>query len=445
MVRQWIISIKALVYRHTGSLVRKLILLLMNCTIISILFFAILYLGANAGLDYFLEHSSYLEQARQKALSELQAYVTKNALSSADKLDLSTWVKDQKIVYLEVYQNNHLLYASTPHDLVDFDEIDSVYYKAPHDTLTFTDGEADVILWGLFGYQFYNYTLIAELLLSFVLFLFLFIRGLKHRIQYIQTLQSDIEIMEGGCLEKPVTVLGNDELADLADGLEQLRLSFWQNIQNENVLNRANQTLITGVAHDLRTPLTALTMYVQILQSDVCENEETKQYYLEKIMSKAALMKSLSDRLFECSQISDSDQEPLVVPQTLQDTFMDYLSEMAMYLGNQGFQIEAELEWRTVSLLIRMDYIARIIDNIGDNLTKYADPTLPILLKVIYTNHMAGFEVRNRIRMQTAHVESTKVGIKNIRRMIKQMHGTCHIEMEQDYYKICILFPIQDS
>ena len=92
-------------------------------------------------------------------------------------------------------------------------------------------------------------------------------------------------------------------------------------------------------------------MYIQILQSDVCTDESAKQYYLEKIMGKASMMKELSDRLFECSQIhDDEDEKPLNETRTLQDTFMDYLSEMAMYLENRGFNVEAELEWRAVSI-----------------------------------------------------------------------------------------------
>ena len=63
--------------------------------------------------------------------------------------------------------------------------------------------------------------------------------------------------------------MGEDELAKLAEGLEQLRLSLKQNIQIENDLKQANQNLITGIAHDLRTPLTALTMYKMCIRDRI--------------------------------------------------------------------------------------------------------------------------------------------------------------------------------
>lgn len=91
-----------------------------------------------------------------------------------------------------------------------------------------------------------------------------------------------------------------------------------------------------------------------------------------------------------------------------------------------------------------MDYIARIVDNISSNLVKYASSDLPVTLKTIYNNHMGGIEVGNRIHANAGQMESTKVGIKNVKRMITQMNGICQIEMEQDFYKIRLLFPIID-
>ena len=430
---------------HTNNLIKKLVLLFIGAATASIIFFSILYMGITWGLDCFFYKSDYLEHAEQRTVENLQEYIREGELTPYDKDSLAKWVRKKNVVYLEIYRDGRLLYASgSPMDAV-LDGMESPYYKNRRYTLQFSDGEADIVLLGIFDYQFYSSALIVEILLAFIVFLFLFILGIKKGIQYIQKLQAEINVMEGGCLDHPITVKGEDELAKLAEGLEQLRISLKRNIQIENDLKQANQNLITGIAHDLRTPLIALTMYVQILQSDVCKDEGAKQYYLEKIMGKASTMKELSDRLFECSQIQDENAEkPLDEIRTLQDTFVDYLSEMVMYLENQGFKVDAKLEWRAVSIRVRMDYIARIVDNISSNLVKYASPALPVTLKTVYDNHMGGIEVSNQILTHAGQVESTKVGIKNVKRMITQMNGVCQIEMEQDFYKIRLLFPIID-
>ena len=273
---------------HTNNLIKKLVLLFIGAATASIIFFSILYMGITWGLDCFFYKSDYLEHAEQRTVENLQEYIREGELTPYDKDSLAKWVRKKNVVYLEIYRDGRLLYASgSPMDAV-LDGMESPYYKNRRYTLQFSDGEADIVLLGIFDYQFYSSALIVEILLAFIVFLFLFILGIKKGIQYIQKLQAEINVMEGGCLDHPITVKGEDELAKLAEGLEQLRISLKRNIQIENDLKQANQNLITGIAHDLRTPLTALTMYVQILQSDVCTDEAAKQYYLEKIMGKAS-------------------------------------------------------------------------------------------------------------------------------------------------------------
>lgn len=423
-----------------------MLLLLAVSASAALLFFFGLHMGISAGLDRFFLESSYLEHAEQKAVQNLQEYIDKQKLTPADKNLLTRWVRRQNIIYLEIYRDNRLLYLSNNADEeTQLYEQESPFYHNGFYTLTFADGEAEAVLLGAFEYQFYMYALIGEILVSFLLFLALFVSGIRSGIRYIQTLREEIGIMEGGCLDHPVTVTGSDELSELAEGLEQLRLSLQQNIETEAALKQANHTLVTGIAHDLRTPLTALTMYVQILQSDVCKDEQKKAYYLEKIMAKASLMKELSDRLFEYNHVHENESEkPLAESRTMQGAFMDYLSEMAIYLEGQGFRIDAALEWRAVSLLVRMDYIARITDNLSSNLAKYADPAAPILIKTIYETPMAGIEIQNRIRKQSAAVESTKVGMKNVKQMMNQMNGTCQVEINQEFYWVQLLFPLNE-
>lgn len=433
-------SVRNCIRKRTRSLAGELLLLLAASILSGLLFFFLLEICSEAALSRFLLNSSYLKNMEAAAVEQLQELVREEQLTPYDEEALSSWIAEEGLIYLEIYRDHRLLYS--PIGLIEDEYGGSMYYGEGNYTIYFADGPADVLIIGMFEYRFYTYTLIAEIFLSFAVFLVIFLWGINRRIRYILQLRTEIGIMEGGCLDHAVEIQGHDELADLADGLEQLRRSFRSNIQAENDLAQANHALITGIAHDLRTPLTALTMYAQILQSDVCTDEEKKQYYLEKIMSKAALMKDLSDRLFECSQISSSSSgESLTERRTIQGAFMDDLSEMAIYLENQNFTVQADLEWRSVLVDVRMDYLSRIMNNISSNLVKYADPDFPVILRIIYEPSMAGMEITNKIMKQKSGVESTKVGMENIRRMMSQMDGSCQVNMDQETYSIRLLFP----
>lgn len=109
--------------------------------------------------------------------------------------------------------------------------------------------------------------LVVDIILSFFFFFFLTMLGIRKKIVYINQLSQDIEILEGGNLEYEVHVQGNDETADLARGLNNMKDSFKNQIEKVENLTRKNQEMVTEISHDLRTPLTSVLLYAEILQN----------------------------------------------------------------------------------------------------------------------------------------------------------------------------------
>lgn len=394
--------------------------------------------------DYFLE-TSYLQKEELKMVQELQDYVLAQGIAASDQGALSEWVKKKSIVYLEIYRNDMLLYVSDTTEAEDYyEDMEVPYYRESYYDVTFADGKAEVFLTGAFAYRYQMYAMVASVVLCFLIFIGCFLWGVRRRIVYIQDIHREVEIMEGGCLDHGVPVRGWDELARLAGGLNQMRQALKENMEREQELREANRDLIVGLAHDLRTPLTALTTYVQVMQSGVCGDEAKRDYYLDKIMAKAVQMKELSDRLFECSQVGEEKgREKAEEPMLFQSVFIDSLSEMAMFLEGQGFEVEACLEWKREMIRVRMDYISRIVDNLGMNLVKYADSDETVRISTVYEPGWAGIEVCNRIKRQGEPVVSTKIGMGNVRAMMGDMWGRCEEEVGEGRYQIRVLFPAE--
>ena len=153
-------------------------------------------------------------------------------------------------------------------------------------------------------------------------------------------------------------------------------------------------------------------------------------------------MKELSDCLFECSQIGDGKKEEIPEePRLFQSVFEDCLSEMAMFLENRGYVVEEDLDWEREKIRARMDYIGRIMDNLGMNLVKYADAGEPVRLKTVYEKGRAGIEIRNHVRESQEGISSTKIGLENVRAMMGDMGGSCEEETGGGIYQIRIWFP----
>lgn len=172
----------------------------------------------------------------------------------------------------------------------------------------------------------------------------------------------------------------------------------------------------------------------------MCTDEAKRDYYLDKIMTKAVQMKELSDRLFECSQVGDGRREKRrKEPVLFQSVFMDCVSELVMFLGGQGFMVEVCLEWRREVIWISMGDILRIVDNLGTNLLKYADWEEAVRIATVYEDGEVGIEVCNGIRRQEEAIPSTKIGMENVKTLMGNMGGRCETEMGDMGFAYCFL------
>ncbi len=179
---------------------------------------------------------------------------------------------------------------------------------------------------------------------------------------YILKLSEEIELLEGGSLDYKITVKGKDELTALAEGLDNMRLSFRSLIKREADIVRENQKVITEMSHDIRTPVTSIMLYTEIIKTGKYKDEVHLKEYIEKIDKKAHRMKQLTEHLYEYTLVTGTTEMVLEEPEYYEVLFYDLFSETCSYLRQKGFTIELGMEWVDKKLRICTDYIWRIID-----------------------------------------------------------------------------------
>mgnify|MGYP001136297887 FL=1 len=124
--------------------------------------------------------------------------------------------------------------------------------------------------------------------------------------------------------------------------------------------------------------------------------------------------------------------------------FYDIFSETCSYLEQKGFSVAFHVSWMDSFIRISTDYVMRILDNVTSNIVKYADTSEPVEISSVKEFRMVGFMFENKIRELKEKVESTGIGIQNIKNMMKQMGGKCIVEKDKDYFRIMFLFPKVD-
>ena len=434
-----------------NSLYVELACLLLVAVVISGIFFAVINRAGNKIIMDIFSDSSHIEKLSEEYIKKLQDYIDDEEVASNDSEKLTEWVRKQKIVSIQVYKDEILTYDSNyPDAAVEEAAAEGEYYEWEYYyTAEFADGTADVFLYGFFSYPLYSYAMIAEILLAVILLVVIMILGMRKPVRYIGRLKAECEILGSGELDYQVTVQGKDELSLLARGLDNMRIALRESNEKEAELTAANRRMITEMSHDLRTPLTSLLIYTEILGKEAVKDPQQLMEYVRKIEKKARQIKRLSDNIFEYALITEETEAKLGEPQTLWSLFYDPLSEMTAYLEERGYTVELQPDTGSDSdgrqIRVNEEYINRIMDNIVSNIEKYADKSMPVRTEVVYTEEYGGLAFQNgtacdaRDRRKTEG--STNIGLHNEEKMMKNMNGYCGVEQTERTFEISLMFP----
>lgn len=426
-----------------NSIYAQLLRLLLVSAFIAVIMFCVVDVVGQNLTDYYLEETEYIKKKNQGYVEKLQNYVEEKELSTRDTGKLNTWVKKQQLLFLRVYKDEILVFNSeySGQEIWEEEIAADNYAWESYYKVEFSDGMAEVIITGAYTYQFYNYVMIGEMILSFILFLLLVLLGIRRKMDYIRTLSDEIQILEGGSLSHKITVKGKDELSELAEGLDSMRLSFENLIQQEAEMVRENQRIVTEMSHDLRTPVTSIMLYTEILKKGKYKSDIQFKEYLDKIDLKAHRMKQLTDHLFEYSLIAGEGEIELEEPEQYEVLFYDLFSETCSFLEQKGFQIVFHVEWVDCVVQISTDYVMRILDNVTSNIVKYADPSAPVKISSVEKGYMVGFSFENKVQRSEQKPESTGIGIQNMKNMMQKMGGKSVVEEEGELFRLVLLFP----
>ena len=260
-------------------------------------------------------------------------------------------------------------------------------------------------------------------------------------IRRITRLSRDMEVLAGGDLSYQVVSRGRDELAELGRSIEEMRLAVLEQMARENQAIRANSTLITSLSHDLRTPLTKLMGYLDILQHGKFRDEGERAEYLRRAADKALQMRALSDEMFRHFQVREEPAPEEGREAVDGPVFLgQLLAEQCFDLADAGFALEPPVPDGDYRLYIRTEDICRVFDNLFSNLKKYADPAAPIRLAVREEGELVAVELANRPG-KIRRSDSRGIGLPTVRALLERNGGRIEITRQGEEYRTTVWLP----
>lgn len=213
--------------------------------------------------------------------------------------------------------------------------------------------------------------------------------------------------------------------------------------------NAELKNAVTNISHDLRTPLTAICGYLDLLEQE--EKSTTIERYIEIIRNRADLLTELIEELFRYSVIISGER--LVVRELIAINGILEESIAAFYttLNKRGIVPNIKITQAKIVRSLDRSSLIRVFSNLLNNAIKYSDGDLDITLtdsgEVIFANTASRLnEVQvgklfDRFYTVEAARKSTGLGLAIARTLIEQMNGTISAKYENGRLSICIFFP----
>ena len=271
-----------------------------------------------------------------------------------------------------------------------------------------------------------------SLLVSVGFFVILFLFLLGERLSYIRDILEGIDALQKGQENHMVPVEGNNELTQLAKAVNYLSKTQREVKQREQALSEEKEQFIRGLSHDIRTPLTSIMAYSELLagQNDTALEEQAR--YLNLIHTKAGQIKEMTDLLLDGSKRSPEYFENACL-------LMEQLAEEFESMLEDDFSVKTTLTCPAFSATFDVQELQRIFDNLISNVQKYAAPDKPILLTISAENEQLIIRQENAVRKLDAPAEGYQIGLKSIQRIAQNYGGRVEVQQDDAMFMIRIL------
>ena len=398
---------------------------------------------------YYIDHMNVdSEVYKDKILStseDFQNYVTENNVSIKDIGAIKAWDKKQNLTHIKLVENNKVVYDSLDYITRITPKVSYIYYepaKNPYQVISFSDGEASLYITILYKQrieQRMDYIIGIFCVLLFFISIF---SEFKKLVKDILEIKKGIQILEGGNLTFEIQSKRKDEITDLVNSINRMSKELDFQRKEEEILKQKNYDLVTSISHDIRTPLTTVNSYIDLIIERKYSDAKELNRFLTKIKEKSILINDLTDNLF--SHFLNQNKDYTYNFETIiGNEFIRYLlSSMEESLKDKGYQVTIELDLKD-DFFLKVDVmqIERVFNNLEGNLIKYARKSNPIIYTASLANNMLYITGKNYI-LKNNSLDSHGVGIINCQEIIKLHSGEMRTFIEDESYHVVITLPV---
>ena len=290
-----------------------------------------------------------------------------------------------------------------------------------------------LIFWSLVLYAILNYT--KQL------------NSIKQQLKCIYEGKEDIRI-DTANLEK--------NLKEMAEYINSLSTGLTKAVEESLKSERMKTQLITNVSHDIKTPLTSIINYVDLLKKEEMPNEKAKEY-LEILDSKSQRLKRLTEDLVEASKTTSGNIKLNIESINLKELIKQISGEFEDKFNEKNLELILQIPKEKVNIKADSRYLYRVIENMYTNIIKYALEGSRVYIDIIKNKDKVEIQLKNiskaKLNISTEELmqrfvrgdtsrntEGSGLGLSIAESLTKLQGGNFNIYLDGDLFKVVIEF-----
>ena len=285
--------------------------------------------------------------------------------------------------------------------------------------------------------------------------------GMARMAKYLDGIARGISRLRGGDFETKVPVRGRGALPELAADCNGIADGLQSAVRRAVKSERMKSELVSNVSHDLRTPLTSIITYVDLLKTEGLDSAEAPRY-LEVVEKKAKRLQTLTDDLVEASRAASGSLSVTWEEVNLSSLINQAMGELSDKIADSQLDFRVSLPEQPLMLRADGRLLWRVLENLLGNVFKYAQPGTRVYVEAAEVGGPGGAKqvsltIKNMSRYElnmdpaelterftrgdeSRHSEGSGLGLSIVQGIVKTLGGECRISVDGDLFKVILLF-----